>query len=132
MIPGWLVSLCAHIPAALLVWGSFALLMMFAIGSGLATLLLVFGHPSPGKWREWLPYLPLAILRTAMGLLCMGAGSIADAVTDRASFRRLRAMDAHDAQGFCGKGIRHKDWVRFLDEMTSILSELRSSGERES
>jgi hypothetical protein len=54
MIPGWAFPILAHINSVVLVLGSTCLLLMFAVGSALATGLLMLG-PAPlrQRWKGW-------------------------------------------------------------------------------
>ncbi len=49
---------------------------------------------------------------------------------ERRLSRQLTQMDAHDKKDFTGKGIPRGDWLPFLDEMASMLREMRASEEK--
>ena len=70
MIPSWLFPILAALPSALLVWGSISLLVLLAMGAGLATHFLLISAPS--LLRRWR-HVPMAVVRTAADLARMGA-----------------------------------------------------------
>ena len=108
----------------------FAVLLTLGAGASAVTDWLVM----PAHLATGLALLAAVWTVTILAMWQPGRDTIRqwrdERIEERRLSRQLTQMDAHDKKDFTGKGIPRGDWLPFLDEMASMLREMRASEEK--